>query len=193
MISLAIPLAVAAAQALLPSLVSRIAGDKSGDVAERALGAVLDVAQVAAPDRGDAHRIRAAIAAVQGSPEHMAEAVSRLAEIEEAERQAELLAIVEQAKTARAELKTGDRFIQRARPAAIWASILLTSALVVSGIVLVFTNPEGLALLRELIDTLEWVMLALLGVAGVYTGARTLDKRAGKAGGEAPERREFWG
>lgn len=192
MIPLAIPLALAAAQALLPSLVSRIAGDRSGAVAESALEAVLDVAQVAVADRGDAARIRSAIAAVQGSPDHMAEAVARLAEIEAAEREAELRAIVEQAKTARAELATGDRFIQRARPAAIWASILLTSALVVTGIVLTFTDPDALTLLERLIRTVEWPLLALLGVAGVYTGARSLDKRAGRGGGEPTERRGIW-
>lgn len=197
MLQLLAPVAIMAAQTLLPSLVGRVAGDASGRVAESVVGAVLDVAKVHLPDRDDLGVIKQAIAAVSSSPELQSQAVQRLAEIEARERQLELEAIIAQVKesgaTARAELATGDRFIQRARPTAIYALTAVLSLIVVVVLGLAVFQPGSLAVLRPMMEILEFPLLGLAAVAGVYAWRRTDDKKIGRAGGEAPaDRPGIW-
>jgi hypothetical protein len=179
-----IPLAISAASTIVPEIVSWIAGDKSGRVAEKVIDVAKDITGVDDPGQ--------AVAAIQESPElsarfREAAMTERLAEID-----AEKAAFSEQHQTMRAELCSKDKFAARWRPffgyvvAVSWAvqMIGLTVAILYTTIAQPGLTAVLVGSLAELSGSLFAIWSVALAVLGVNIHKRSQDKVL--ASGEEP-------
>jgi len=176
--------AASLARTFFPDLEKRILGDRTGAIASE----VLDIASSAvgvSVGAGEESAIEKVVEALTGDPAAQLETRASLAELERREHIAELEAaaaqIRETGQTARAELATGDRFVMRARPAAIYAMIVSVVAIVAVVLGVFIFNSTALAELVDVLALLQWPLGALGMVSGVYAWRRSDDKKNGVA------------
>jgi hypothetical protein len=179
-----IPLAISAASAIVPEIVSWIAGDDSGKAAGKFIDVAKSVAGINDPQQ--------AIAAIQADPALVAKLREGAIRVRLAEIDAEKAAFSEQHQTMRAELCSKDKFAARWRPffgyvvAVSWAfqMIGLTLAILYTTIAQPGLTAVLVGSLAELSGSLFAIWSVALAVLGVNIHKRSQDKVL--ASGEEP-------